>query len=72
MVVLDASHPDILEFIEAKALEEDHGRTLVAAGYPVSEVIPSIAFQACQPQRPATPMSSCAWRWMAATGPCGR
>jgi len=45
MVVLDASHPDILEFIEAKAREEDRGRALLAAGYPVEEVVSSLAFQ---------------------------
>ena len=45
MVVLDASHPDILEFIEAKAREEDRGRALLAAGYSVEEVVSSLAFQ---------------------------
>ncbi|MGZ4234240.1 MAG: adenosylcobalamin-dependent ribonucleoside-diphosphate reductase [Solirubrobacteraceae bacterium] len=45
MVVLDASHPDILEFIEAKAREEDRGRALLAAGYPLAEVVASLAFQ---------------------------
>jgi ribonucleoside-diphosphate reductase alpha chain len=45
MVVLDASHPDILEFIEAKAREEDRGRALLAAGYPVEEAVSSLAFQ---------------------------
>jgi ribonucleoside-diphosphate reductase alpha chain len=30
MVVLNASHPDILEFIEAKAREEDRRRALLA------------------------------------------
>ena len=45
MVVLDASHPDILEFIEAKAREEDRGRALLTAGYPVEEVVASLAFQ---------------------------
>ena len=45
MVVLDASHPDILEFIEAKAREEDRGRALLAAGYPLAEVAASLAFQ---------------------------
>ena len=45
MVVLDASHPDILEFIDAKAREEDRGRALLAAGYPVAEVVASLAFQ---------------------------
>lgn len=33
MVVLDPSHPDILEFVDAKAREEDRGRALLAAGY---------------------------------------
>ena len=45
MVVLDASHPDILEFIDAKAREEDRGRALLAAGYPLQEVVASLAFQ---------------------------
>jgi ribonucleoside-diphosphate reductase alpha chain len=45
MVVLDASHPDVLEFIEAKAREEDRGRALVAAGYPLNDVAVSLAFQ---------------------------
>jgi ribonucleoside-diphosphate reductase alpha chain len=45
MVVLDASHPDILEFIEAKAREEDRGRALLAAGYAPHEVVTSLAFQ---------------------------
>jgi ribonucleoside-diphosphate reductase alpha chain len=45
MVVLDASHPDILEFIEAKAREEDRGRALLAAGYALPEVVASLAFR---------------------------
>jgi predicted acylesterase/phospholipase RssA len=45
MVVLDASHPDVFEFIEAKAREEDRGRALLAAGYPLQEVVASLAFQ---------------------------
>ena len=45
MIVLDASHPDILEFIEAKAREEDRGGALLAAGYSVEEVVSSLAFQ---------------------------
>ena len=45
MVVLDASHPDIFEFIEAKAREEDRGRALLAAGYPLEEVVASLSFQ---------------------------
>ncbi len=45
MVVLDAGHPDILEFIEAKAREEERGRALLGAGYPPDEVKASIAFQ---------------------------
>jgi ribonucleoside-diphosphate reductase alpha chain len=45
MVVLDASHPDILEFIDVKAREEDRDRALLAAGYPVAEVVASLAFQ---------------------------
>jgi len=45
MIVLDASHPDIFEFIEAKALEEDRGRALFAAGFPLEEVLASLSFQ---------------------------
>ena len=45
MVVLDASHPDILEFIQVKAREEDRGKALLAAGYPLEEVVSSLAFQ---------------------------
>ena len=45
MVVLDASHPDILKFVEAKAREEDRGRALLAAGYPLAEVAAWLAFQ---------------------------
>jgi ribonucleoside-diphosphate reductase alpha chain len=45
MIVLDASHPDVFEFIEAKALEEDRGRALLAAGFPLEEVLASLSFQ---------------------------
>ena len=45
MIVLDASHPDIFEFIDAKALEEDRGRALLAAGFPLEEVLASLSFQ---------------------------
>ena len=45
MVVLDADHPDILEFIAAKAREEERGRALAAAGYAPEEVARSLAFQ---------------------------
>ena len=45
MIVLDASHPDIFEFIEAKSLEEDRGRALLAAGFPPEEVLASMSFQ---------------------------
>jgi len=34
MVILDLDHPDIEEFIEWKAIEEDKARALIAAGYP--------------------------------------
>jgi ribonucleoside-diphosphate reductase alpha chain len=33
MVLLDATHPDILEFVRAKQVEERKARALVAAGY---------------------------------------
>ncbi len=45
MIVLDASHPDIFEFIEAKSLEEDRGRALLASGFPLKEVLASLSFQ---------------------------
>lgn len=45
MIVLDASHPDVFDFIEAKALEEDRGRALLAAGFPLEEVLASLSFQ---------------------------
>ena len=34
MVILDLDHPDIEEFIEWKAIEEDKARALISAGYP--------------------------------------
>ena len=33
MVLLDVEHPDVLEFVRAKEVEEDKARALVAAGY---------------------------------------
>ena len=45
MVVLDAWHPDIVDFIEVKAREEDRGRALLASGYPLEDVLASLAFQ---------------------------
>lgn len=45
MVVLDAWHPDIYDFIAAKAREEERGRALAAAGYPAGEVTRSLAYQ---------------------------
>ncbi|MGZ4307117.1 MAG: hypothetical protein ACXVSL_19880, partial [Solirubrobacteraceae bacterium] len=71
MVVLDAFHPDIFEFIEAKAHEEDHGRPLLAAGYPLAEVISSLAFQHAN-HSVRIPMSSCVGPSAGASGRCGR
>ena len=34
MVILDLDHPDIENFVEWKAVEEDKARALIAAGYP--------------------------------------
>ena len=52
MVVLDAAHPDILGFVAAKAREEDRGRALLAAGYPLADVIAATIPQADLVARP--------------------
>jgi ribonucleoside-diphosphate reductase alpha chain len=49
MAILDADHPDILEFIRCKSNEEKKAQTLIAAGYdgngPDSEAYASIFYQ---------------------------
>jgi ribonucleoside-diphosphate reductase alpha chain len=49
MAILNAEHPDIVEFIECKAKEEAKAHTLIKAGYdgsgPDSEAFSSIFFQ---------------------------
>lgn len=49
MVVLDADHPDIADFIVCKGLEEEKARGLIAAGYdgsgPDSEAYTSVFYQ---------------------------
>ena len=45
MVILDADHPDVLEFVRAKAVEEERGRALARAGYTAEAIVPSLAFQ---------------------------
>ncbi len=45
MVVLDADHPDVLEFIRSKAAQEHHARAMIGAGYQPSEVERQLDFQ---------------------------
>jgi ribonucleoside-diphosphate reductase alpha chain len=45
MDILNVEHPDIIEFIEAKAKEEDKMRALVDAGYSIKEAQETVAYQ---------------------------
>jgi len=50
MVILDVSHPDVLAFVRAKAIEEKKAQALVGAGYDARFEVPggaydSVAFQ---------------------------
>jgi ribonucleoside-diphosphate reductase alpha chain len=44
MVILDAEHPDIVEFVECKAREERKARALIDAGYDPSFNVPGGAY----------------------------
>jgi ribonucleoside-diphosphate reductase alpha chain len=48
MVILDADHPDIREFIASKSVEEEKARALIAAGYAGGFNVPGGAYDSVQ------------------------
>jgi len=47
MEILDADHPDIFHFVDAKALEERKAHALIEAGYPNDEAYEAVSLQNC-------------------------
>ena len=63
MVMLDADHPDIMEFIRCKKEEEQKAWALIDAGYDGGFNVPGGAYDSVffktQTTQCASPMSSC-------------